>query len=234
MPIITDAAGLQTARADRPCIVVASEGADFLEGNIGRLDEAFARWKLRHLQLTHYRVKRARRHPDGVSRCMAGLTDFGAETVRRCNALGIVCGRGPRHPGVGGQGGRRVTTKPLVLSHTSLTTRPRPLHPADHAGTRPARRGHRRHGRHLAGFAPSSPTWPPSQPGWHGWPQSSGPTMSGSAPIPWAWSGPATFDSYAELPGLAQALLESGFNQEDVRKLLGGNYARIFAATMAA
>jgi membrane dipeptidase len=45
--------------------------------------------------------------------------------------------------------------------------------------------------------------------------------------------GPATFDSYAELPGLTAALLSAGFGQDDVRKLLGGNYARVFAASMA-
>ena len=45
--------------------------------------------------------------------------------------------------------------------------------------------------------------------------------------------GPATFDSYAQLPELAAALLAAGFGAQDVRKLLGGNYARAFAATMA-
>ena len=39
----------------RPSLIVSSEGADFLEGRIERLDEAYQRWALRHLQLTHYR-----------------------------------------------------------------------------------------------------------------------------------------------------------------------------------
>ncbi len=38
-------------RASRPSIIVSSEGADFLEGRIERLDEAYQRWGLRHLQL---------------------------------------------------------------------------------------------------------------------------------------------------------------------------------------
>lgn len=125
MPIITDAAGLRAARAARPCTIIASEGADFLEGNLDRVDETFRRWKLRHLQLTHYRVNELgdiQTEPP----VHGGLTDFGAEVIRRCNALGIVFD--VAHGTL--QLVRRaaaVTTKPLVLSHTSLTTRPRPF-----------------------------------------------------------------------------------------------------------
>jgi membrane dipeptidase len=42
---------------------------------------------------------------------------------------------------------------------------------------------------------------------------------------------PSVFDSYAELPDLARALLAL-FNPEEVQKLLGGNYARVFAASV--
>jgi membrane dipeptidase len=42
---------------------------------------------------------------------------------------------------------------------------------------------------------------------------------------------PSVFDSYAELPDLARALLAL-FNPEEVGKLLGGNYARVFAASV--
>ena len=57
--------------------------------------------------------------------------------------------------------------------------------------------------------------------------------MSVSGPRSWDRSGSATFDSYAQLPDLTTALLATGFGQDDVRKLLGGNYARVFAANMA-
>ncbi len=55
LTIIRDAAGLNAARGDRPSVIVSSEGGDFLEGKPERVDEAHARWQLRHLQLTHYR-----------------------------------------------------------------------------------------------------------------------------------------------------------------------------------
>ena len=55
MPIVRTAAELRAARASQPSVIVTSEGADLLEGKIERLDEAYQRWQLRHLQLTHYR-----------------------------------------------------------------------------------------------------------------------------------------------------------------------------------
>jgi hypothetical protein len=56
---------------------VTAEGADFLEGALGRLDDAYHRHRLRQLQLTHYRVNELgdiqTESPEG-----GGLTDFGA------------------------------------------------------------------------------------------------------------------------------------------------------------
>ena len=46
--------------------------------------------------------------------------------------------------------------------------------------------------------------------------------------------GAPTFDSYAQLPGLTASLLSAGFGADDVRKLMGGNYVRVFEASMAA
>ena len=45
--------------------------------------------------------------------------------------------------------------------------------------------------------------------------------------------GAATFDSYAQLPELTAALLAAGFGADDVRKVMGGNYARVFVASLA-
>lgn len=148
MPVITDAASLRAALADRPSAVIAAEGADFLEGDPDRVDEAYERWQLRHLQLTHYRVNELgdiQTEPPVHD----GLTDAGAEVIRRCNRRGLVVdvAHGTYELVVRAAS---VTTKPLVLSHTSLTARPKPRSPADL--TRPcARRGrHWRRDRHLA------------------------------------------------------------------------------------
>jgi membrane dipeptidase len=45
--------------------------------------------------------------------------------------------------------------------------------------------------------------------------------------------GPGVFSSYRQLPDLAEAMLAVGFSAADVGQVLGGNYARVFAATMA-
>jgi hypothetical protein len=44
--------------------------------------------------------------------------------------------------------------------------------------------------------------------------------------------GASTFRSYRDLPALAGALRQHGFSVEDVRRILGGNYARVFRATL--
>ena len=45
--------------------------------------------------------------------------------------------------------------------------------------------------------------------------------------------GPSILPDYDQLPDLAEALIGVGFNVTDTTKLLGGNYARVFAASMA-
>ncbi len=37
---------------------------------------------------------------------------------------------------------------------------------------------------------------------------------------------------YEHVPSLTTALLDIGFSADDVRKLLGGNYVRVFAASL--
>jgi membrane dipeptidase len=41
------------------------------------------------------------------------------------------------------------------------------------------------------------------------------------------------FDSYRDLPQLAQGLLDHGFTHEETSRILGGNYGRVFSATVA-
>ncbi|MGI4799738.1 MAG: dipeptidase [Janthinobacterium lividum] len=230
MPLITDAAGMRAARAARPTAIVAAEGADFLEGRLERIDEAYSRWKLRHLQLTHYRVNELG-DIQTEEPVHGGLTDFGAAAIGRCNALGIVVDVAHGTLDLARRAAA-VTSKPLVLSHTSLTTRPRPF----------TRLITPEHAKLVAGTGGVIGIWPV---------KSIFPDMDALAAgiarmaavvgidhvalgtDTMGLVGPATFGSYAELPGLARALLAIGLDQDDVRKVLGGNYARVFAVTMA-
>lgn len=120
--VITNAGTLNAARGGTPSAIVAAEGGDFLEGKPERVDEAYERWQLRHLQLTHYRVNEL-----GDIQTEApehgGLTDAGAEVIRRCNRRGIVVDVAHGTFDLVKRAAS-VTTKPLVLSHTSLSARP--------------------------------------------------------------------------------------------------------------
>lgn len=116
LPIVRTSAELGAARANRPSLVVSSEGADFLEGKIERLDEAYRQWALRHLQLTHYRPNELGDIQTEPS-VHGGLTSFGADVIRRCNQMGIVVDVAHGTYELVKRAAA-VTTKPLVLSHT--------------------------------------------------------------------------------------------------------------------
>ena len=230
LAIVSDAAGMRRARDGTPSVVIASEGADFLEGKIERVDEAFHTWTLRHLQLTHYRVNEL-----GDIQTEApvhdGLTDFGAEVIRRCNRLGIVVDIAHgTHALV--KRAASVTQKPLILSHTALTSHPKPL----------SRLIAPEHARLVAGTGGVIGVWPPA---------SEFPTLTalaagmarmvdavgidhvGLGSDQHGLTSPSVFPDYSLLPQLADALLAVGFKPDEAGKLLGGNYARVFEASMA-
>jgi membrane dipeptidase len=230
LPVITDAAGLAAARGNHPSVIVASEGADFLEGQLDRVAEAYERWQLRHLQLTHYRVNELgdiQTEPP----VHGGLTDFGAEVIRACNRQGLVVDVAHGTFDLVKRAAA-VTTKPLVLSHTSLSAAPKPgsrLISSDHA-------------RVIAGTGGVIGIWPPASifpdkaamaAGIARMVDLVGVDHVGLGSDMRGLVGASTFDDYDELPALAAALLARGFTGEELRKLLGGNYVRVFTASLA-
>jgi membrane dipeptidase len=229
MPIIRTAAELRAARASRPSLIVASEGADFLEGKIERLDEAYQRWALRHLQLTHYRLNELGDIQTEPS-VHDGLTTFGVEVIRRCNALGIVVDVAHGTFELVKKAAA-ATTKPLVLSHTSLTTRPaawtRRILP-DHAKAIAATGG-------VIGIWPVSDYFPNvvayAADGFAKMVDVVGIDHVGLGTDQLGLVGASAMPSYADLPQLAAAL-RTKFNAEETAKLLGGNYRRVFEATV--
>ena len=228
MAIIRTGAELRAARAAQPAVIVTSEGADWLDGKIERLDEAYQRWQLRQLQLTHYRPNELGDIQTEPS-VHGGLTDFGAEVIRRCNTLGIVVD--VAH-GTFDLVKRAVatTSKPLVLSHTALSNRQNPwtrLITSDHARAIASTRG-------VIGI----------------WPVAEAANVSAYADMiarmvdvvgvdhvgigtdQLGLLGPSCLPSYADLPQLAAAL-STRFKPPEVSKLLGGNYRRVFETCIA-
>jgi membrane dipeptidase len=227
MAIVRDVAGFRAATADRPSVIVSCEGADFTEGKPERVDEAHQKWALRHLQLTHYR-------PNELGDIQTepaehgGLTDVGVEIVRRCNRLGIVVDVAHGTYELVKRA-VSVTTKPLVLSHTGLTQRPalwtRLITP-DHAKMIASTGG-------MIGIWPvnTNPSIKSYAEGFFRMIDVVGVDHVGLGTDQMGLLGPSSLPSYADLPQLAAAL-RTKFNDADVAKLLGGNYRRVFEASL--
>jgi membrane dipeptidase len=124
-----------------------------------------------------------------------------------------------------------VTRKPLVLSHTSLTARPRPfsrLISPEHAHVVAATGG-------VIGIWPPTSVFadlPAMAAGMARMVDVSGIDHVGIGSDMRGLVGPSALPDYDRLPALADALLSAGFHPEEVGKLLGGNYARVFAASI--
>lgn len=227
--VVSSTGDLRASPAGGPAIVVAAEGADFLEGRIERIDEARVQYGLRHLQLVHYR-------PNELGDIQTeepvhnGLTDFGVEVVRACNRLGIVVDVAHATFAVVARAAA-ATSRPLILSHTSLSDDPRPrsrLVSADHA------RAVAQTGGVIGVWPPASifPTIDAMATGMARLAEIVGVDHVGLGSDMRGLTGPSVLPSYRSFPLLAQALLARGFSAEDAGKILGGNYARVFAATV--
>ncbi len=227
--VVTDAAMLASADPRTPHVIIASEGGDFLEGQLERVDEAYSQHQLRHLQLTHYRVNELG-DIQTEAPVHGGLTDFGADVVRRCNALGIVVDVAHGTYDLVKRAAS-VTTKPLVLSHTALATHPGArsrLITADHARAVAQTGG-------VIGVWPSSGTFHDLDGMAHGFKRMVevvGVEHVGLGTDMYGFISPPVFRDYDQLPALGAALLSAGFSQKESEMLLGGNYRRVFEASM--
>ena len=229
MHVVIDAASLAARGRAGPCAIIASEGADFLEGRLERVDEAYAMHQLRHLQLTHYRVNELG-DIQTETPVHGGLTDFGAEVVRRCNARGIVVDVAHGTYALVKRAAA-TSTRPLVISHSALATRP---------GTR-SRLITPDHARVIAGTGGVIGVWPSSgtfrdlramAEGIKRMADVVGVEHVGLGTDMLGFISPPVFRSYEQLPSLADALLAAGFTQDEMNGILGGNYRRVFEASV--
>src|SRR5262249_22587286 len=115
---VLTAADIQSAHAaGQPAIVLDIEGLDFLEGKLERLEESYRRG-VRHMQLVHYTPNDIGDFRTGAV-VHGGLPPFGAAVIRSCQKLGIVVDVAHATADTVSQA-VKVSTKPLLLSHTAL------------------------------------------------------------------------------------------------------------------
>ncbi|MBC8752734.1 peptidase M19 [Paraburkholderia sp. WC7.3b] len=112
------AADLESAHAaGQPSVIGGVEGLDFIEGKLERLEEAHQRG-IRSAQLVHYTPNDIGDFQTGVV-THDGLTEFGAEVIRDCHRLGILVDVAHATEQTA-KAAAKVSTKPLLLSHTAL------------------------------------------------------------------------------------------------------------------
>ena len=105
-----------------PTIIQTREGAQFVEGKLERIEEAYKRG-LRGLQLVHTRDDLVSPMGDIYTAPpkFGGLTPFGAQVIKECNRLGILVDLGHGTVEMGMQA-LKVSTQPMVVSHGGLSS----------------------------------------------------------------------------------------------------------------
>jgi len=231
LSVVTDRSGLRAATSlgAVPSALVSAEGADFLEGRIERVAEAFDRHRLRLLQLVHYRMNELG-DVKTAEPVHQGLSDFGATVIRDCNQRGIAVDVAHGTYDLVRRAAE-VTTKPLILSHTSLNARPGPRSrtiTADHARVI-ARTGGVVGVWPLVTIHPDLPTYAR---GIARLAETIGVDHVGIGSDMLGLPAGSSFDSYAQTPALAEALIGAGFSEADAAKVLGGNAMRVLYASL--
>jgi membrane dipeptidase len=213
--------------AGKQGIVLAFEGGDVLEGSVERVEEIY-REGIRLLQLVHYRVNELGdiQTEEPVHN---GLTAFGADVVRACNKLGIIVDLAHATPEVTLQA-LKVSNRPVLLSHTYLIAAPR-------RNSRGVTRDHARavaEGGGVIGVVPFPSVFPTFEQYVDGIAKMIDTVgvehvgiASDMAGIP---VGTPPFNNYEQLPAIAQALAAKGYAAAEVRKVIGGNFMRLFRA----
>jgi membrane dipeptidase len=212
-----------------PGAILAIEGGDFLEGRIERVQAAYERG-VRSIQLTHYRINELGDIQTDPPR-HGGLTPFGLDVVREMNRLGMVVDVAHLTlPGV--RAAVEVSRKPLLLSHTVL-------------GSGWARSVTREHARLVASRGGLIGIFPVNS-GYQGFAgyiehivqmvEAVGPDHVGIGTDMDGISPPSfvSYDDYGEWPSIGAALLARGRSREDVAKVMGGNFLRLFREVAAA
>jgi membrane dipeptidase len=230
LAIRTPADAERARAAGKPGILTGFEGGDVLEGSLERLKELHA-GGTRLIQLVHYRVNELGdiQTEDPVH---GGLTSFGVEAVRACNQLGIIVD--VAHATLEGtRQAAKAATRPLLLSHTYLTD----------ASRRYTRGITHEHALAVAetggvvGVVPFPSAFTTLQDyigGIARMVDAVGVNHVGIGGDLAGILGAPPYRRFEQFPEIVQMLQSRGFGGEDVAKIAGGNFMRLFATVAAA
>jgi membrane dipeptidase len=224
---------LDAAHRDKaPTIVQTIEGCHFLEGKLERIGEVYRRG-VRHLQLVHFlRSDLGDNQTEPADQ--GGLTEFGRETIAECNRLGIVIDVAHATMKLV-EAAAKASKTPLILSHTAVArTQPAQFSrriSLEHARLVASTGGvigvwgnpatFKSMGDYVAAIALAVDVAGPEHVGL-------GTDNSGFGPTPAVW------DDYRDFPLLVSQMRQRGFSPNDIRKIGGGNYLRVFNLSLKA
>jgi membrane dipeptidase len=217
-----------------PAIALAAEGADFLEGDIKRLEAVRSRGVV-HVQLVHYRVSEVGdvSTEDYVHN---GLTAFGRQVVAECNRLGILIDVAHGTSALIDQT-LDLSSRPIIYSHGYVTDRePHPSQgPAQARGTYlPLARKMAQKGG-VMGVFPLSFRYSSLN-------AYAEELLRTAEALGIAHVGVGTdmeglpgsvIPTYDQFPVLAERLAKRGLKNEDIGNLMGGNFYRVLRQAMS-
>ena len=226
------AADVRRAKAqDKVAAIIGLEGAEALEGDLGLL-RMFHRLGVRLLTVAWSRRNQA---ADGVyeARTAGGLTRFGVQLVEECNKLGIVLDISHLAP-AGVNDVLKISSAPVVASHSNayaLCQNPRNLSDeqlvalADEGGVVgvtfvPVFITEKREEASLARLLDHIDHIVSVTGVDH---VGLGSDFDGFSPPP-----PVGLEDVTCMPNITAGLVERGYSVEGVRKILGGNFLRVF------
>ncbi|HUK62011.1 MAG TPA: membrane dipeptidase [Dongiaceae bacterium] len=214
--------------AGEPAIILDVEGLDFLEKKLERLEETYARG-VRTMQLVHYTPNDLGDFQTGAV-VHSGLTPFGADVIRACNKLGVVVDVAHATADTVKQAAK-VATRPLLLSHTALRgSKAQGATPLTERQVTPD------HARAVADTGGSVGIWhffPTLELYVDGLKEMVDVVGVNHVSIGTdTASTPGLFSRYDSFAQMVDAMLRGGFTQADTAKIIGGNYLRIFTASV--
>jgi membrane dipeptidase len=215
-------------RRDQTAAVFAVEGGDFIEDRLERVHEAF-RDGVRAITIVHYHVNQIG-DIQTETPVHAGLTSLGRSVIREMNRAGIIVDLAHATFAVT-RDVLDVSTKPVMISHTNLSSselnHPR-LISSEHA-------------KLVAGAGGIIGSWPSGigQKTFADYIDSIQ-RLVDAVGIDHVAIGTdmdanyrPVFRNYRDWGLIPAALLARGLAEPDVAKIMGGNFLRIFAATLA-